>query len=95
MYACIPENGGGFFEGVCTPSNATAHFCDPPPTPRFANRLRRYALALLRRSGFLLVANTGFREGFFSPTLGDEHLPSSLRPHPGDTLGMTLRTSKE
>jgi len=31
MYACIPENGGGFFEGACTPSNATANFCDPPP----------------------------------------------------------------
>jgi hypothetical protein len=33
MYACIPENGGGFFEGVCTPSNATANFCDPPLPP--------------------------------------------------------------
>src|SRR5215216_2032599 len=31
MYACIPENGYGFFEGVCTPRNATAHSCDPPP----------------------------------------------------------------
>jgi hypothetical protein len=31
MYACIPENGGGFFEVVCTPSNATADFRDPPP----------------------------------------------------------------
>jgi len=31
MYACIPENGGGFFEGVCAPSNATANFRDPPP----------------------------------------------------------------
>jgi len=31
MYAYIPEIGGGFFEGVCAPSNATANFCDPPP----------------------------------------------------------------
>jgi len=31
MYACIPENGYGFFEGVCTPSDANAHSCDPPP----------------------------------------------------------------
>src|SRR5215211_6046580 len=31
MYACILEIGGGFFEGVCTPSNATANFRDPPP----------------------------------------------------------------
>jgi hypothetical protein len=30
MYACIPEIGGGFFEGVCEPSNATAHSYDPP-----------------------------------------------------------------
>ena len=30
----------------------------------------RYALALLRQSGFLLVVNSGFREDFFSPTLG-------------------------
>ena len=31
MYACIPEMGLGFFEGACTPSNATANFRDPPP----------------------------------------------------------------
>jgi hypothetical protein len=30
MYACIPEIGGGFFEGVCAPSNATAYLNDPP-----------------------------------------------------------------
>src|SRR5215207_3851968 len=30
MYACILETGCGFFEGVCTPSNTTAHSCDPP-----------------------------------------------------------------
>jgi hypothetical protein len=30
MYACIPESEGGFFEGVCAPSNATANFRDPP-----------------------------------------------------------------
>jgi hypothetical protein len=30
MYACIPEIGGGFFEGVRTPSSATAHRRDPP-----------------------------------------------------------------
>jgi hypothetical protein len=33
MYACVPENGGGFFEAVCTFSNATAHF-RAPPSPR-------------------------------------------------------------
>ena len=31
MYACIPENGGGLFEGVCPLSSATAHLHDPPP----------------------------------------------------------------
>jgi hypothetical protein len=31
MYACILETGRGFFEGVCTPSKATAHSYDPPP----------------------------------------------------------------
>jgi hypothetical protein len=31
MYACIPEDSGGFFERVCTPSNATVIFRDPPP----------------------------------------------------------------
>jgi hypothetical protein len=33
MYACNPEIDGGFFEGVCTPSNATADLRDPPPLP--------------------------------------------------------------
>src|SRR5215208_5374367 len=31
MYAYVLEISGGFFEGVCAPSNATAHSCDPPP----------------------------------------------------------------
>jgi hypothetical protein len=35
MYAYIREAWRGFFEGVCTPSNATAHLDDPPP-PRNA-----------------------------------------------------------
>ena len=30
MYACNRETRRGFFEGVCTPSNATAIFRDPP-----------------------------------------------------------------
>jgi hypothetical protein len=38
MYAYIPDIGGGFFEGVCTPSNATAHSYDPPPPATHRNR---------------------------------------------------------
>ena len=34
MYAYILETGRGFFEGVCAPCNATAHFRDPPPPIR-------------------------------------------------------------
>ncbi len=33
MYACILENGRRFFTGVCTLSNTTASFHDPPPRP--------------------------------------------------------------
>jgi hypothetical protein len=33
MYACIHETGRGFFTGVCTFSNTTANFHDPPPSP--------------------------------------------------------------
>jgi hypothetical protein len=36
MYACTHEIGGRFFEGVCTPSNTTAHLHDLPPASRFA-----------------------------------------------------------
>ena len=32
MYAYIREAWRGFFEGVCTPSNATAHLDDPRPS---------------------------------------------------------------
>jgi hypothetical protein len=35
MYACVPETGRRFFAVVCTPSDATANFRDPPP-PRNA-----------------------------------------------------------
>ena len=31
MYAYLYEIRGGFFEGVCTLSNATANIYDPPP----------------------------------------------------------------
>src|SRR5215208_3785220 len=31
MYACVHETECGFFEVACAPSNATAHFGDPPP----------------------------------------------------------------
>jgi hypothetical protein len=33
MYACILETGRGFVEGVCTPSNATAHSYAPHHYP--------------------------------------------------------------
>src|SRR5215204_3082600 len=37
MYACIRRIGCRFFGGVCAPSNATAHSCDPPPPPNTQN----------------------------------------------------------
>src|SRR5215204_859473 len=33
IYACMPENGGGFFEGVCGQGNQPFAFRDPPPPP--------------------------------------------------------------
>ena len=33
MYACIRGIWRGFFQGACTPVNATANFRDPPPPP--------------------------------------------------------------
>ena len=38
MYACICETGRGFFAGVCTPSNATVIFRDPPHPAAGKNR---------------------------------------------------------
>jgi hypothetical protein len=38
MYACTSEVVGGIFEGVCTPSNATANFRDLPPPATQKNR---------------------------------------------------------
>jgi hypothetical protein len=40
MYACVSESGGGFFEGVYAPSNATAYFYDLPPPSNRRNRSR-------------------------------------------------------
>jgi hypothetical protein len=31
MYACLPDIGDGFFDGVRAPCNATAYLRDPPP----------------------------------------------------------------
>ena len=47
MYACIHGIGSGFLAGVCTPSNATANFRDPPPLPLTIRELiLRYTLWL-------------------------------------------------
>ena len=53
MYACIPEIGGGYFEGVCAPSHVTANSYDPPhpathkPEPWQWGPARRGSLATL------------------------------------------------
>ena len=48
MYACIHGIGSGFFEAVCTPSNATVNFRDPPPRLPLDARIDsgRYDLAV-------------------------------------------------
>jgi hypothetical protein len=45
MYVCNHETGGGFFQGVCTPSTTTANLHDPPPTNSRINTIG-YALAV-------------------------------------------------
>jgi hypothetical protein len=42
MYACVPEIERRFFEGVRTPSNATANSCDPPSLPNMKEPEPRY-----------------------------------------------------
>src|SRR5215216_4767943 len=54
MYAYIGEIGCRFFEGVCTPSNATANFCDPPPP----SSKRRLVLPYSKCSGQVFARNT-------------------------------------
>ena len=54
MYACIPEIGCGFFEGVSTPSNATANFRNPPPP----SLKRRLVLPYSKCSGQVFARNT-------------------------------------
>jgi hypothetical protein len=54
MYAYIGESGCRFFEGVCTPSNATAHFYDPPPP----SLRRRLVLPYSKCSGQVFARNT-------------------------------------
>jgi len=39
MYACVLETRRGFFDGVCVPIAATAHFRDPPPTLTHNSRM--------------------------------------------------------
>src|SRR5215213_1381571 len=54
MYACILEIGRGFFEEVCAPSNATAHFRDPPPP----SLERRLVLLCSKSLGQVFARNT-------------------------------------
>src|SRR5215207_2276760 len=72
MYACIPEIGRGFFAGVCAPSNATAHSCDPPPPPhtsridssdasRGKGERRKFSLASSLFEAFTVAPHTPHR----------------------------------
>jgi hypothetical protein len=54
MYACNCKTGRGFFAGVFTPSNATAHSCDPPPP----SSKRRLVLHYSKCSGQVFARNT-------------------------------------
>jgi hypothetical protein len=52
MYACVPEIGGGSFEGVCPLNNTTAHLHDPPPL--FDSRVAsKEVTQTLQRFGFM------------------------------------------
>ena len=67
MYACMPEIGRGFFEGVCAPCKTTVNFRDPPPpirelTPANASRSkgerdRWYVVRPVRSIGHLRGAS--------------------------------------
>jgi hypothetical protein len=48
------ETWRGFFDGVFTPSNATVHFCDPPPP----SSKRRLVLPYSKCSGQVFARNT-------------------------------------
>jgi hypothetical protein len=52
MYAYVCGMGRGFFEGLCTLSNVTAHFRDPPP-PLDSRIDAGDAPWLLHQSGFI------------------------------------------
>jgi hypothetical protein len=54
MYACVHEISGGFFEGVCAPSNTTAYLRDPPPL----SLKRRLVLPCSTFSGQEFARNT-------------------------------------
>src|SRR5215204_7802047 len=41
MYACNCETQRGFFEAVCAPSNASAHYHDPPHSSIRESHLRK------------------------------------------------------
>ena len=55
MYACIHKVGRGFFEGVCSPSNATTHLHDPPPTDSRIAMCQHLGSSNSRRSESLLT----------------------------------------
>ena len=69
MYACACEIERRFFEGVCPPSNASAHLCDPPPidsristmvdTPWLPSGVRVYAESFRRIYGNISSATLG------------------------------------
>jgi hypothetical protein len=48
MYAYIPENGGGYFEGVCALNDEDCISTDPPPPCQSWSASWQYCLRLTR-----------------------------------------------
>jgi hypothetical protein len=53
MYACIPENGRGFIEGVCKLDDRSLTFRDPPLDSRIDSESHALATLLVRFSARL------------------------------------------
>ena len=90
MYACILETGVRFFEGVCTPSNATAHPYDPPP-PATQEKRSPIARAPAQRGSRAALTWAALQLG-----VDVNHHPSCARAplasHPPTTLNVVNAT---
>src|SRR5215218_2808223 len=93
MYACIPEIGGRFFEGVYRLENRLLTFREPPPPPWHSRIDSGRHILVANRAGFMQVCGFEISRMYLPRRLVNK--PWSMHRTPTDGIMLMGRPSRE